>query len=136
MTKVYYSKTKVIKLIAKHYGVEGMGCLLKWSTVSLEKAFNHNFCDLIFPETNFWLSRFVLEVRKKYGDPYPSNTLYVACSDICEKMSELTFSCLMKTVFDTLYSEVKLLMAQESMSISGKHRGTGKLIVGNGVAWL
>ena len=25
---------------------------------------------------NFWLSRFVLEVRKKNGEPYPPNTLY------------------------------------------------------------
>ena len=42
-----------------------------------EKPFRTNFCDLSIPEMDFWLSRFVLEVRKqKDGEPYPPNTLY------------------------------------------------------------
>ena len=42
-----------------------------------EKPFSTNFCDLSMPEMDFWLSCFVLEVRKqKNGEPYPPNTLY------------------------------------------------------------
>ena len=42
-----------------------------------EKPFSTNFCDLSIPEMDFWLSHFVLEVRKqKDGEPYPPNMLY------------------------------------------------------------
>ena len=41
-----------------------------------EEPFSTTFCELTVSEMDFWLSRFVLEVRKKNGDPYPPNTLY------------------------------------------------------------
>ena len=44
--------------------------------LSDEQPFSVTFCDLTGSEMDFWLSRFVLEVRKKNGDPYPPNTLY------------------------------------------------------------
>ena len=44
--------------------------------LSDEEPFSTTFCELTVSEMDFWLSRFVLEVRKKNGDPYPPNTLY------------------------------------------------------------
>ena len=44
--------------------------------LSDEEPFRSTFCELTLPEMDFWLSRFILEVRKKNGDPYPPNTLY------------------------------------------------------------
>ena len=44
--------------------------------LSDERPFSVNFCELSVTEMNFWLSRFVLEIRKKSGDPYPPESLY------------------------------------------------------------
>ena len=44
--------------------------------LSDKKPFSTTFCELTVSEMDFWLSRFILEVRKENGDPYPSNTLY------------------------------------------------------------
>ena len=41
-----------------------------------EKPFSSTFYELSVAEMDFWLSRFVLEVRKANGDPYPPNSLY------------------------------------------------------------
>ena len=41
-----------------------------------EIPFSTNFCDLSMIEMDFWLSRFILEVRKLDGKPYPPNTIY------------------------------------------------------------
>ncbi len=44
--------------------------------LSDEKRFNPDLCLLTTEEMKFWLSRFVLEVRKKNGDYYPPNAIY------------------------------------------------------------
>ena len=44
--------------------------------LSDKQPFSTTFCELTVSEMDFWLSRFVLEVRKRNGDPYPPNTLY------------------------------------------------------------
>ena len=44
--------------------------------LSDEEPFSTTFCELTVSEMDFWLSRFILEVCKKNGDPYPPNTLY------------------------------------------------------------
>ena len=41
-----------------------------------ELPFSSLLSDLTLSEMNFWLSRYVLEIRKKDGDPYPPNTIY------------------------------------------------------------
>ena len=41
------------------------------SLLSDERPFSVNFCELSVAEMDFWLSRFVLEICKKSGDPYP-----------------------------------------------------------------
>ena len=41
-----------------------------------EKPFSRSFCDLAVSEMDFWLSRFVLEVRKANGILIPPNSLY------------------------------------------------------------
>ena len=43
--------------------------------LSDEEPFSTTFCELTVSEMDFWLSRFILEVRKKNGDPYPPSTL-------------------------------------------------------------
>ena len=37
--------------------------------LSNEDSFSTTYCELTVSEMDFWLSRFVLEVRKKNGDP-------------------------------------------------------------------
>ena len=39
--------------------------------LSGEKSFSSNLCSLSLFEFNFWFSWFVLEIRKKDGEPYP-----------------------------------------------------------------
>ena len=39
--------------------------------LSDEEPFSATFCELTVSEMDFWLSRFILAVRKKIGDPYP-----------------------------------------------------------------
>ena len=41
-----------------------------------EQPFSIKFDELTLDEMDFWLSRFVLEVRKANGDAYPPNSLY------------------------------------------------------------
>lgn len=41
-----------------------------------EDPFSSQFFELTTTEIDFWLSRFVLEVRKSNGDAYPPNSLY------------------------------------------------------------
>ena len=41
-----------------------------------ERPFSTRFRDLSISEINFWLSRFVLVIRKKNGEQYPPNSLY------------------------------------------------------------
>ena len=41
-----------------------------------EKPFSSTFYELSVAEMDFWLSRFMLEVRKANRDPYPPNSLY------------------------------------------------------------
>ncbi len=41
-----------------------------------ENPFSVSICDLTVSEMNFWLSRYILEIRKKDGQPYPPNSLY------------------------------------------------------------
>ena len=38
-----------------------------------EEPFSTTFCELTVSEMNFWLPRFVLEICKKNGEPYPPN---------------------------------------------------------------
>ena len=45
-----------------------------------EKPFSSTFDELSLTEMDFWLSRFVLEVRKANGDSYPPNSL---CQLVC-----------------------------------------------------
>ena len=53
--------------------------------LSGEQPFSPTFTELSVPEMNFWLSKFVLEVRKKNGEPYPPNTLYqLICGLQCQ----------------------------------------------------
>ena len=40
-----------------------------------EKLLSSTFDELSLTEMDFWLSRFVLVVRKANGDPYPPNSL-------------------------------------------------------------
>ena len=47
-----------------------------------EQPFITLFSDLTLTEMNFWLSRFVLEIRKKNSEPYPPNTLYQVVSGL------------------------------------------------------
>jgi len=53
-----------------------------------EEPFSTIFCDLTVSEMNFWLPRFVLEIRKKNREPYPPNSLYqIVCGlqrQLCE----------------------------------------------------
>ena len=39
-------------------------------------------------ELNYWLSKFVLEVRKENGEPYPPNTLYSICAGLLRYFRE------------------------------------------------
>ena len=41
-----------------------------------EQPFSLVLYELTVSEIDFWLSRFVLEVRKKNGEPYPPDSLY------------------------------------------------------------
>lgn len=41
-----------------------------------EQLIPANLCDMAVCELDFWLSRFVLEIRKVNGDHYPPNSLY------------------------------------------------------------
>ena len=50
-----------------------------------EEPFSTTFCELTVSEMNFWLPRFVLEIRKKNGEPYPPNSLYqIVCGLQCQ----------------------------------------------------
>ena len=42
----------------------------------MRELFSATFCELTVSEMDFWLSRFILEVRKKNDDPYSPDTLY------------------------------------------------------------
>ncbi len=44
-----------------------------------EKPLERDFTTLAAQDMDFWLSRFVLEIRKKGGEPYPPNSLYQIC---------------------------------------------------------
>ena len=62
-----------------------------------ENPFSSTFFELTTTEIDFWLSRFVLEVRKSNGDAYPPNSLYqIVCSlqGIFATMDVRTLSCL------------------------------------------
>ena len=71
--------------------------------LSNEEPFSTTFCELTVSEMNFWLSRFILEVRKKNGDPYPSppppppvcfTSSFVVCSVSYVSMDVQVSSCL------------------------------------------
>ena len=53
-----------------------------------EKEFCFEFEKLTVNEISFWLSRFILEIRKIDGDPYPPNTLYHICCGLQRHLRE------------------------------------------------
>ena len=81
-------------LIASHKKTQQINWVVKiWSEwararnaklLSSEKSFSSNSCSLFLFKLNFWISRFVLEIHKKDGEPYPPNTLnQIICSFQC-----------------------------------------------------
>lgn len=59
-------------------------------TSDLYKVVNSDVLALSNEEINYWLSKFVVEVRKKIpvGEPYPPNTLYQLCCGILRHLRE------------------------------------------------
>ena len=57
--------------------------------LSDEEPFSTTFCELTVSEMDFWLSRFILEVRKKNGDPYPSPPSSMLYQLICGLQRQL-----------------------------------------------
>ena len=63
--------------------------------LSDEEPFSATFCELTVSEMDFWLSRFILEVHKKNGDPHPPKyALPVVCSVSYVSMDVQISSCL------------------------------------------
>ena len=65
--------------------------------LSHEEPFSTTFCELTVSEMDSWLSRFILEVRKKNGDPYPPirfTSSFVVCSVSYVSMDVQISSCL------------------------------------------
>lgn len=86
----------------------------------LYKVVNTDVKNLSDSELNYWLSKFVVEVRKKnpLGEPYPPNSLYQLCYGIMRHLKEngrpdVNFfeSSSFKLFQDTLEAETKRLLS-------------------------
>ena len=53
-----------------------------------EEPFSASFINLTVDQMDFYLCRFVLEVRKANGDPYPPSTLYQLCCGLQRLLRE------------------------------------------------